>query len=178
MTSSVVIRLRDGLSLVQFLSTPMPRLAAEMPRIEVVQMRDEVTVEHFPLKGWDDVVAALRGRCRMRVIACGQAELLPYQCGALGLSPNRFHDLVTGMGSTCWPLGMARLRKDCRLFPPVNLSFVHEFMSERKCKMKRLGHNNYHDSDEHFHVGTRASFTATLASPYDAAMTGCGEARL
>jgi hypothetical protein len=94
----VVIRLRDGLGLVQFLSTAVPRLAAEISRIEVIQMRDEVTVEHFPLKDWDDVVAPRRGWCRMRVIACGQAELFPYQCGALGLSLNRSHDLMPWHG--------------------------------------------------------------------------------
>jgi hypothetical protein len=54
-----VIRLRDGLGLVQFLSTAVPRLAAEIPRIAVIQLRDEITVEHFPLKGRDDVASRL-----------------------------------------------------------------------------------------------------------------------
>jgi hypothetical protein len=89
-----VIRLRDSLGLVQFLSTTVPRLAAEMPRIAAIHLRDEITVEYFPLKGRGDAVAALRGSCRMRVIACGQAELLPYQCGPLGLPLNRFHEIL------------------------------------------------------------------------------------
>ena len=46
-----MIRLRDGLGRVQFLSTTVPRLAAEIPHIAVIHLRDEVALEHFPLKG-------------------------------------------------------------------------------------------------------------------------------
>jgi hypothetical protein len=101
--SDVIIRLRDGFGLVQLLSTAVPRLTAEIPRIAVIHLRDEVTVEQFLLKDRDDVVAALRGWCRMRVIACGQAELLPYQCNALGPSFNRFHEILPlGHGGGKW----------------------------------------------------------------------------
>ena len=93
--SGVVIRLRNGLGLVQFLlSVTMPRLAAEISQIAVIDLRDEVTVENFAFKGRGDAVAALRGWCRMRVIACGQAELLPYQCSPLGLPLNRFNEIL------------------------------------------------------------------------------------
>ena len=63
----VMIRLRDGLGRFQSLSTTVPRLAEEIPHIAVIHLRDEVTLEHFQLKGRGDAVAALRGWCRMRV---------------------------------------------------------------------------------------------------------------
>jgi len=62
--SGVVIRLRDGLGLVQFLSTAVPQLAAEIPRIEVIQLRDEVTVEHF----------LQCSSCRSRLVPCASDD--------------------------------------------------------------------------------------------------------